>query len=159
VQYTSIRYVQIAVALAAGTWATPPEVGEIYLGQRRQLAANFLEPYDEQPRGSIVQRPTPANHQRTPIKMATGFQDREGNYMAVEGPDRLYGFDDAETIRGIYTDCDYGARAVAFWQSPGTDSDDFVIGHLNPLSAPYRGWQDRNWNFGLEEQAPFKEAP
>lgn len=157
-QFSGSGFIQIA--LTSSSTDIPPELGGLFLGQRRVLNRKFDMPYDDDPleidASDFLARA--GNRQR--VKHDGPVALIRGQYTAVSSGS--FSQDDVAALRGVYEDCRYGADPVIFVESPSTAT----------ASAPHRYWHGLipsklrpiheqfgayNFDFVFDEVKPYRE--
>jgi hypothetical protein len=138
-------------------------LGQVFLGQRRQLSRPMLLPYDDQPLAGSVEQTQTLGHATAVYPRYTGFRDLSGTYLATRSTgDSLYDLNDETTIQLLYSDCARGTKPVVFCQEPTDDLASIphraAMGYLSPkLRFPSSGPTTRDWKFSFTELPPFWE--
>lgn len=150
----------IQVALTSASTSIPPELGGLYVGARRVLNRRFERPYDEEPleisAADFVARA--ANRQRI-VQDGPAALFR-GKYTAKDSG--KYSLDDADTLRQIYVDCEYGTRPVIYVEEPSTASasapDRFWYGYIPPsIRMQQIQGEAYMYDFAFDETKPYRE--
>jgi len=139
------RYVRIRIVKAVGTQV--PNLFEVCLGKRIQLAHNPDVPYDPD-----AQAPS--------LATAVSYSGRRTNYIRhgrqrfIRGALTTSGAEAAAIIAG-YKDAQGNARPVVYAPNPFTVPGGFLFGFLSTeFDMPYAGPIDRRYSIDFEEQGP-----
>lgn len=138
-----------------------PAIGEIQIGQRRQLSRRVDQGsgYDDAPYGSRRDVWSSRGGVMNVSLFARGFSDFRGKFSPT-GSDR-YGLDDIATLRSIMTDSNYLSYPVVWVDRPGTALDFACFGFLEfsgadvGLNLPLESWVLRSAPFQFTESTPF----
>jgi hypothetical protein len=158
-QYTGTFYIRFRFTNAGGD-DKPPIIGEIVLGERKQLSRKFSTGWDDAPDESAVAEWESRGRAIYRYTQAEGFRDYKGRYPLGEA-NNPYGFSDDVTIREVFSDCTYGRNPIVFLRDSATFDDDgfpreAYFGHLKPEhKIPRRGVFSKDWKFDFMEAAPF----
>lgn len=156
-QYTGTGFGRLV--LTYGTSVAAPQIGEIYIGQRRQLSRRPDQGggYDDEPHGVDVDVFRARGRATKIYQHAGGFSDFSGAFTPT-GADS-HGLDDLATLRAIATDSDYLTEPVAWIDKPSSAPEFACVGVLSlgqgGLVAPYQDWQLRRVDFEFSESTPF----
>jgi hypothetical protein len=151
-RFTAVRYVRVRFLQTAGTQG-PPTIGEIVLGRRRVLSHAIETGSDEEPRGAAYEDFVTAGRKLYRYVTASGYEDPAASYRF--GEVSAVGMNDLATLRTVQSESKNGAQAI--WMRVRTSSN-WILGYLrDPIHLPIgQGeYQDRVFNFELNEQPPF----
>jgi hypothetical protein len=139
------RYVRIKIVKASGTQV--PNLFEVCLGKRIQLAHNPDVPYDPD-----AQAPS--------LATAVSYSGRRTNYIRhgrqrfIRGALTTSGAEAAAIIAG-YEDAQGNARPVVYSPNPFTLASSYLFGFMaTEFDMPYAGPIDRRYSIDFEEQGP-----
>lgn len=150
--WTDVEYLRISFVNTTGTIV--PRIGEVMIGQSRQLSRKFNIGHDDQMQASEVREFRSKNRSVTTYVDARGFSDLHAEATPT-GSDN-YGLDDVTAFRGIFTDSIDGTERVAFFRAPFSLPNSSLFGKIAPRSnMPLQGPAKRLTEFDFEEQPPF----
>jgi len=146
-RYSGVEFLRLRIVVPSMT----PEVGEVFIGRRRQLQQHPRLGFDHQ---NLV---STRKLGRTPSGVLTPYSLRQGQrVMDVSLP--CHRDDDVDDIEGLYeTDTSFGSDPVLWLDSPTSSfRQDFSMMHFDPpeLVGQYSGPSERQFSFRLVEQGP-----
>jgi hypothetical protein len=159
-RYSGAEWLQIVVRETSETAIAVPQIGEVWIGRRRQLSARWLVPWDEWSYESDVDVARSETGVRAAYVRSTGRFVQSSLRARSTGVDR-YGLDDLAELRAWWTDTDYGARPFVYWREPTTLlADALVLATDDPtFRLPVVDYQTREAELpALTEVAPYRSG-
>jgi len=160
-RYTSARYVRLRMGAGAGTpWGTAtPSIRQVVMGARYQLGRRPREPFDDDPRQSIVSDFVADSGARIRQPISTGRSSLSVALRPHES--NAYGFDDVARIRSAYSDGNNGAEPWLWISDPSSSpiTGRWCLIADASLDMPIvQGPTLREVSLDLEEQPPYLSA-
>lgn len=148
-RYTGDHYLRLRITTGA---SEIPEIGELWLGRRRQLSRKPNRPYD--PSGPHL---TMGASFRSQSGVETFYPHSRGQRVvrANLNPDSTA---DQATLRAAYTDANHGTEPIIWIEQPDTAPEEFLIttmgGSEREFHLPFVGPYEAETDIELFEQGP-----
>lgn len=159
-RYSGAEWLQIVVRETGESAISVPQIGEVWIGKRRQLSARWLVGWDEWSYESDIATATSESGVRSAYKRHSGRFVQRSIRSRTTGVDR-YGLDDLTELRSWWADTDYGARPFVYWHEPSTTvgAASVVASADAAFALPVVDYQTREASLpALEEIAPFRSS-
>lgn len=152
-QYTGVAWARLFIHTYSGTplpLRAAPRIGEVLIGQRRQLARKPDEPWDDNRSRAIVAdfRAESGAMQRTILSQGQRVDDAAFTFATDN---------EAAALRAAFTDCKRGGRPVLWTPAPYSAPKRSFYGFIEPdLDMPFSGGPTvRTARFHFEEIIPY----
>jgi len=149
-QFSSVFWARLKVTQAGGT-PISPQVGEVILGQRRQLYYKSRIPIDDQAQQSDTTDTRAKSSARTRYVRSHG--------QAITTIRRAVGTTaEVSVIRSWFDDCEHGTKPFLYIEDPASSlaTTAYWMFLTDPrLELPLQGPIERAWEAELEEDPPF----
>ena len=165
-QYTGVSYAQIRVMIAAGTSSVSmpaPQIGEIFMGPRRQLSRfPGFTTWNNDEIESVVGEFTSKGGVKTRYGLSMGQSVYSPNWTTGgaedEGTEDLHGLNDLKTLEDFWADCKYGGRPFFFIPDPLNARNVAPFCRVVDADFPATlvgGLTEREVSFDFEELSPY----
>lgn len=147
-QRYSSRYIRITM-VAGG--AVIPEIGEVYLGRRRQMRRFFNLPFDRTPSESLVDMIQSSSGVFSPYVRNRGRRRFQVSYRKLADATTI------DELQNWFAESKQGTKPSLFIPQPGSLPNNayFVFPQPAELKFPFEGPFDRATTLQLVEHAPF----
>ena len=163
--YSNVGYIQVVFSIASGA-STPlpaPQIGEIFVGPRRQLSRRpDTESFDTETTENIIGSFSSKSGVHSRYAISRGRALRSPKFYpsgdALEGTTDLYGFNDSATFELFWKEIDYGAKPFFYLPSPFTKADDAYFMYSEKTEFPSTmmgGLTEREIEYDFREVAPY----
>ena len=138
-QYSGLQYMQIKILCFGAAMTVVPEIGEVILGRRTQLAHQAMVPYLDRLTSANVDINDPSTGQVNIYKKAVGMQQFQNNFRLTTDKDDFITFTGTHIDHGTLPFI-YGPRPSSNWTrtgvSTGNLSSSFPTFHMMHLTDP-----------------------
>lgn len=151
-RYTNVQYMRLQFNFAVATTSFP-SLGQIIVGQRRQLSKKPMPPYNDQPDGVKVRSFTARSGEVTQVIDSEGYRHPEGSYEPTV--DGIHSIDEVSVIRSIWQES--RGQLIGWIENPSTSPNDVLFCRWNQSADGLSngGFSEWSWDFSLLEQPPF----
>ena len=164
-QYYGVKYIQVVISQGGG-FIAPPQIGELFLGPRRQLSRY---PTQESFELDETENAVGVFNSKAGVKrfyrISSGREIIRPNFTPGGDPDLgttdLYTLDDLSTLESFWADTDYGAKPFFFIPkplSPSYSAPTTYFMYSEKLEFPaimQGGLTDRSVEFEFRELSPY----
>lgn len=147
-RYTGVPYLRIkATKVTAGSFT--PEIGEVWVGRRRQLLRKSGEPYDD----------LGLKSEQSSFSTRTGITTSSVRYKGRRTVGAKFVPSDTtekSDITAFFRECNYGTRSFIWVENPSSAPASYNLVKLNEpeFVFPRTGPAMRDWNLEASEQGP-----
>lgn len=147
-EYINVNNLRLEITGLAGTFI--PEIGEVWLGSRRQMAQFGLIPWDP----ATFESEIVDTVAKTGVVTRYEFHHGRADTTLVLNPAADV---DKDRVNGFWEDCNFGALPVLYVPQPGSQVDRAYVMHATPprMEAPTVGPFEQRMTIALRETAPF----
>jgi hypothetical protein len=163
--YTNVSYIQIVFSVASGGGAVlpAPQIGEVFMGPRRQLSRRpDTESFDTDTTENVMGTFSSKGGVHSRYAISRGRAIRSPKFYPSGDPrlgtTDLYGLDDLQTFDTFWSDTDYGSKPFFYLPSPFTKADNayFMYSERTEFpSAMLGGLTERELEYDLREVSPY----
>jgi hypothetical protein len=153
-RYANVEFFRLQIAASA---SFVPEIGELWVGRRRQLSRNVRVPADRDRLTTDVRELETRSGNVTRYIRHRAASRRNIGLTATSQTER-------DTLVDLYRDAEYGTGNVLFWEEPNTDFNKVRVMEMKPdFSMPFvynasATQQHSNTTLELAECPPFLET-
>lgn len=156
-RYSAVRYAGIGITTTS-TFSTAngmPQIGEVFLGRRRQLARKHDYPGDDLSESSVVETHETTGGYSTQYRDAYGRRDLSLSWTSDTAD--VLGIDDQAVWRSLWTDSEQGTRPFWYLREPSTAPGNAVLMRApSPrMSFNHLGPNHGERRLAMVEQPPF----
>lgn len=147
-EYTNVDFLRLEITGLLSPFV--PEIGEVWLGSRRQMAQGGLIPWDRATFESEVVDTVAKSGVVTRYELHHGRADTTLVLNPAADVDK-------DRVNGFWEDCNFGALPVLYVPQPGSQVDRAYVMHATPprMVAPIVGPFEQRMTIALRETAPF----
>jgi len=110
---------------------SPPDVGQIWAGARKQLPCHPQRPYNPLMRTAESEIGRGLGRRTFSVKKHYyRFRDYKLRFLAQDYPDANYRINTRTNLRSVWAGSEYGRRPVLYVSSPSTDLNGFCAGQI-----------------------------
>ena len=150
---TSNRKLNIRLQNVSGTTSTKPAIGEVWVGQRRQLMHNPNLPFDDKSETGLVSDFASKSGLTQRYTSHRGKALRTINKSVTDS-------NELAAIEAAFDDSDDFTKPIVWIENPSNASPDayLMLAESPTLSLPLQGPIERVFGTSLIEQPPFKSS-
>ena len=150
---TSNRKLNIRLQNVSGTTSTKPAIGEVWVGQRRQLMHNPNLPFDDKSETGLVSDFASKSGLTQRYTSHRGKALRTINKSVTDS-------NELAAIEAAFDDSDDFTKPIVWIENPSNASPDayLMLAESPTLSLPLQGPIERVFGMSLIEQPPFKSS-
>ena len=164
VTYYNVSYVQVVFSLASGGGSVlpAPQIGEVFVGPRRQLSRRpDTESFDTDTTENVMGTFSSTSGVKSRYSISRGREIRAPKFYPsgdpLLGTTDLYGLDDLQTFEDFWKDIDYGAKPF-FYIPHSLSSDDAYFMYSERTEFPSTmlgGLTERELEYEFREVSPY----
>lgn len=159
-RFTGVRYLRVRIE-ALATLAAPPELGQLWLANRRQLPNKCMYPVDTKAIKSEVARFQAANRNIQNVVRWRGARDIQGSMLIGSADGRRFSntFDTEAIMRAAYVDTQNGTTPLIYVEDPGSQPAQSRCMLFDDPSCVMleQGYENWTTDLALLELPPFLE--